>query len=514
MRDRLKTLILAFGAALTALFLMCAPQAMAYPSGTNSTWQTAKIDAQLKPEFRALIRDGRYRPVGHLCDRGGRWYGSSHCCLDQYGYSYRCQGDYGVDCVYGGHSSDPYRCWCPEGLAPDGAGGCMCADSGQYPDQNMVCPTIYQPQTYGLEQHVTLDCREPAIPGTDPMREALERLADGGTLHLKGRGPSCTGTLQLHRPVVIEGEPRGVYPLDGDAGKAMITVPPGAACAIIDAGTRGGVEFRHVGFDAPQAGRTACIQAVQTQVAFVGGSIHYKGESSAVYIQGGQLQLLDTDVTAASLDPAIWAEGASMVIRGSGISAAGTGIDVTPAPGQAIRLDHVHIVGIGSGQGGDPSSGFIGRRAVAGGDCDIDILDSHIEGFRTGLLFERGLHPKVIHARIVRSRMGVAVDGALVNIKDSLIEATEYGAYAYSGDLEVHDTSVASVLRCPIAGDAEAGLHLYNIDVFADHCACRGVGPGLGTRAEAGLHFHLRAELKLDLGVSANLSARRYGWDR
>ncbi len=492
-------LIALLAGLLGALVLSLAAPASAFPSSTpNAAWPTAKVDAQLKPHFRELIGLDR-RHWGYERPSWSRWrnfywrgdgyggggYGGSQGYCDPYDPYCQAAG-------YGCNPGDPY-CQSQgggysEGYPQQGYGGCdptsgICSQLGgevysgrpgwvggdpySLPAYGLPGGSIYD--TYGGRgrEHISIDCRREE-PGR--IQRALDEVAEGGTIHLRGRGPACSGTLQIGRPVIIQGDPPAAFPIDGDAGPAVITAPPGSPCAVIDAGPRAGVEFRDVVIESAAGGRSACLQTFSSAVALVRTAVNYSGESSALYVQGGRVVANDAEINSSGYDAAIWAEDATLGFRNVGINAASTGLDVKPGIGQTIALNHVSIVSNAGGpNGGGPMSGIIGRRG-RGGDCAFVIENSYVGGFRTGLLFEAGLRVEVSRSRIDQSRMGIAIDGGTLVMRGTAIDATEYGVYAYSGRGEITGGYVTSVLREPFGADPGAVLVARDVSVYADGC--------------------------------------------
>lgn len=497
-------------AALMAVLLAAiAGAAAAFPSSTpDAAWPTAKVDAQLKPNFRALIE---HRHWGYERPRWSRWrsfywrgYGRDgeppcdprdpYCAPGDDRAGYAC-GPYDADCQGGGPGG--YFCDPMTGVCQGGRGDIdQPAWVGGDP-YDLPRATLYG----GGRDHVSVDCREDR-PGR--LNEALFEVADGGVIHLKGKGPACTGALQVGKPVVIQGDAPSAFPIDADAGPAVITASPGAPCAVIDAGPRGGVEFRDVVIEAPQGGRSACLQTFSSAVALVRVSVRYGGESSALYIQGGRLVLNDTEIASAGFDAAIWAEDATLGLRNVSVSTASTGLDVRPGIGQTVALNQVSITASPGGfAGGGPMSGVIGRRGRSG-DCAFVIENSYVAGFRTGLLFEAGLKVDLKHTRIDQSRMGVAIDGASLHMRDTAVDATEYGVYAYAGSADIVGGYVTSVLREPFGADPGAQLQVRDVAVYAEGCG--------GWRRHEGLFCHARREAPEWLFRHDAGGFRHWGW--
>ena len=507
-RSRPMRLPLAASLIVTAT-LALSGLAAAFPSSTpNAAWPTAKVDAQLKPHFRELIE---HRHWGYERPRWSRWrdfywrgYGAQgyacdpndpYCAAAGYGQGYACDpGDPYCQGGQGGYNCDPMSGVCqPGGYQGGGYPGWAGGDPYYLPSA-----PIYG----GGREHVTVDCREER-PGR--LNEALFEVADGGTIHLKGRGPACTGTLQIGKPVVIQGDPPSAFPLDADAGPAVITASPGAPCAVVDAGPRAGVEFRDLLIEAPQGGRSACIQTFSSAVALVRATVHYTGESSALYIQGGRLVLNDTEIDSGGFDAAIWSEDATIGMRNVGVTTASTGLDVRPGLGQTIALNHVSITSAPGGSlSSGPMSGVIGRRGRSG-DCAFVIENTYVAGFRTGMLFEPGLKVELNRSRIDQSRMGVAIDGATLTMRGSAVDASEYGVYAYSGRADISGGIVTSVLREPFGADPGAELLIRDVAVYADGCS--------GWRRHDGWLCHTRREAPPWMSRREDGGRRHWGWN-
>jgi hypothetical protein len=464
--------ITVIAALLTALVLLFAGPALAYPSSTpNAAWPTAKLDAQLKPRFRALIEPrhygyprpswSRYRDFYWRGDGGYQGgYDQGYCDpADPYCQGGAYSGQYSGQ-TYSNCDSRSGYCAGTGGYSPAWAGG---------GDPYSLPSGAYYAGGYegGGREHITIDCR---ADRPNRLSEALYEVADGGTIHLKGKGPACTGTLQIGKPVIIQGDPPSAFPSEADAGPAVIVAAPGSPCAVIDAGPRGGVEFRDLIIESPEGHRSACIQTFSSAVALVRTTVHYTGESSALYIQGGRLVLNDTEIDSAGYDAAIWSEDATLGMRNVGIATASTGLDVRPGVGQTISLSRVSITSTPGGpNSGGPMSGIIGRRGRAG-DCAFKIENSYVGGFRTGMLFEPGLKIEVERSRIDESRMGIAIDGAVLTMHGTAIDATEYGVYAYSGRGDITGGYVTSVPREPFGTDPGATIIARDVSVYAEGC--------------------------------------------
>jgi hypothetical protein len=481
--SRLSAVILAVLATLT---LMATGPAAAFPSSNPiAAAPTARIDAELKPHFRALLYDHHrfgYQRPGWSKWRNFYWRGS----CDGFG-----QQPYGQSsCGGGAYTCDPADPYCQPApyacdprdpnCAPQNYGLCAPNDPTCNPQPYTGAPqwvTGSDPYAwrstgvYGSgPQHITVDCREDR---PERLNNALIEIADGGTIHLKGHGPACTTTLQIGKPVVIAGDDPGVFPLDGDTGVATLTAPPGAPCAVIDAGPKGGVEFRNVVIEAPRGGRSACLQVFSSAVALEHSTIHYTGESSAVYLQGGRFLADDADIVSAGFDATLWSEDADIAINDSRIVGAVTGIDARPGIGQKIALRGVGVFSAATGHGDAGANGVIGRRG-RGGDCQFHLDDVDVHGFRTGMLFEPGLTAEINHSHLSDVRIGVAVDGANVTLSRVQILSQDYGVYRFSGALKISGGNIYSYTRPPVGWDGGPPPEISGLNYYGDRCDVRG----------------------------------------
>ena len=421
------------------------------------------------------ILDGQYISVGGGPGYGGQGYGGPGYGGAPYPQQAACQG-YGdgggypgggyVDGGYPGSVGYPSGGYSGGGYSGGGEliGG---APSWGWNPQADIS-TWGPPQIYALgggEDHVTIDCRDQSGPR---LNNALSRLAPGGTLYLRGRGPACEESLQIQQPVIIAGEPPAAFPIGGDPGQAVIKAPPGQPCAVIAVGPRGGVEFRDVTLEAPHGGSSPCIQSWGSAVALVRSTVHHNGEASAIYASGGQLFFSDAEINGISDDSTIWVEDAAVVFKNVGVTGVSTALDIRPGGANAVLLDHVTLYAP-PGEASHTATGFLVRKSRSLND-HFELHHVQISGFRNGVVAERGVDLRIDRTLINHARLGVAVDGGKVDIHDSGIDATDWGVYAYAGQVSISRTHIFSFSRLPIGSDPGAVIDDHDIWLYGDHC--------------------------------------------
>ena len=274
-----------------------------------------------------------------------------------------------------------------------------------------------------------MDCGDPAA-GPTPLGDALYRLADHGTLYIRGNSQACHESLYITRPVTIAGEPPSAFLSRPATGPATIAPPDGAPCITVQSGVSQ-VEIRDLTLMDSHGGGHACIEAWDTAIALVRTEIRYGGDGSAIYVSGGQLLARGLGISSTSYDPAIVAEGSAVDIQGALISAASSGIELTPNAGGSAKLDHVTLLADPTG-GNAAEIGLIARPA-RGGPSSVDIESSRVSGFDSGLVFQQGSSAVVNKVKITHARLGVVSEALRLDVSNSVIGATRSGAYIIRG---------------------------------------------------------------------------------
>ena len=321
-------------------------------------------------------------------------------------------------------------------------------------------PTWRQQQGYvaqGPIATITVDCNDPAL-GPTPLADALDALVDGGTLYIR-RGPHpCAETLLITRPVTIAGEPLSAFAEPGaiDPGP-MIAPPPGQPCLRVGPGA-GVVEVRDLTFRADQAGHSACIESWDSDLALTRTHVTYAGDASALFLSGGRLIVRGSDIRALSFDSALTLEDAAVDFNHVRISAATDGIDLSARAGAPLSFDHLYIRGAGGADSAsEPETGLMLRRAP-GEPAHVEIRNSRIVGFKTGLWFQRSGQVSVHQTLIAGARVGLLSEDADLEVSDSAIEARRTGIYVDGGAANISHNRIYGFVGAPI--DAEPGIDL------------------------------------------------------
>lgn len=284
----------------------------------------------------------------------------------------------------------------------------------------------HPPLQGGYLDSLTIDCADPNL-GPYPVSDALWALADGGVLFIRARGGVCRETLYIDRPVTIIGESGSAFATGSDSQPAKLSPPAGAPCIRVAPGTRG-VEIRDLVIEADQGGRSACIEAVDAEIALVNTYVRYAGEAAAIFVSGGRLVGRQSTIEARTNDAAVLADTATLDLVQVRIAADVRGLDVTPAAGES-RLLQVGVVAEG---GTLPGSTGVTVRGLRSGGGKLVVRNSYIGGWITGLYVDRGAKLELVRSR-VRARRGIISDWGEVVVRESAVWGDEYGGYFAGG---------------------------------------------------------------------------------
>ncbi len=371
----LTRMLTAAGAAM--LLLTAAGPSQAYPD------QAAGVDAQIRPNFGGLITPPlrpRWRP--------DRWQPRDYRPRGPRGGPYRpperIETSISVDC--NAPAPEPYDSGQYNGQYDNGGG-----TGGQY--------------------------------GASPISDALARLADGGTLYLRG---TCRETIWIEHPVSIVGAGASIFD-EGAPQRATIAPPEGASCVKVAPGVKR-VELRDLVLTTDKGGRAACVEAWDAEVALVRTTVRYWGDTAAVFASGGTLILMETFIDARTWDAAVVADGAVIRITRTRILSEETGIDLTPGVGDSL-VDQSGILGRDAAL---PAGNGIMVRGQRSGSGALKVNNTVVCGWRNGLHLDRGSIVTVTRSRFCRNTVGVVSDGDLT-LLESAIGGREVGVYAATG---------------------------------------------------------------------------------
>jgi len=134
-------------------------------------------------------------------------------------------------------------------------------------------------------------------------------------------------------------------------------------------------------------------------------------------------------------------------------------------------LDHVDVMGVaGSDPSASPDIGVMVHRS-RGQPARIDVRNTRVSGFTTGLWFQRGGAVNVSQTMISRARVGLLSEGVDLGLFDSSIEARRTGVYVTSGHAEITRNRIFGFTDLPVDSEPVAVVSVHENWIYpADDC--------------------------------------------
>jgi hypothetical protein len=281
---------------------------------------------------------------------------------------------------------------------------------------------------YARLESITVDCGDPYL-GPTPLGDALYALADYGVLYIRARGGVCAETLEISRPVTIVGEAIPTFAPGPGPAPAKLAPQAGRPCIRVAPGVQG-VEVRDLIIEASQAGRSACVESLDADLALVRVGISYAGDASAVFVSGGSLVVRDSSIAARTNNAAVMVDAAMVDFDRVRVTADVRGLDLAPRLGQS-RLVQVGVIAEGATA---PGSTGVTVRDLRSGGGQLLIANSVISGWASGVYADRGARVDIARTRILHALRGVTAASARVSLRESAIWADDYGGYFDGGE--------------------------------------------------------------------------------
>ena len=307
-------------------------------------------------------------------------------------------------------------------------------------------PEYYSRGVAGGSLDITVDC---SGGRSQALSDALYYLAPGGALHVRA-GSACTDSLYIDKSVVIVGEADSAFAEDS-MRRPRIEATPGAPCISVAPHVR--LELRDIALVNEQAGRNGCIEGEDADIALSGVSLRYAGGRSAIDVSGGRLIVRDSQIDARQADSAILGDDTAVQISKSEIRSQLMGLDLTPALNAPSTITDVRLIGPGNGEEIEPRTVGVMVRGGQRASGQLTIRGTFIGHWRTGLWLDAGSRVDILSSRIHKAALGILIDEAEGDVRDSAIGASQVGVYAGSGKLVLDHNRIYGFRQAPVVLD-------------------------------------------------------------
>lgn len=330
------------------------------------------------------------------------------------------------------------------------------------------------PGRYGDIHRVVCDRAQPGA-----VDRALERLPAGATLVIVGGARPCLGTVHIHRPVTIVGEPGWLE------GAHVPTLQPaeGEPCVIVD--SAGAVVLRNLLIQTNHGHGKACVKQHSLSLTLEDSWIRYDGDQAAVDVELGRFILRRSVIAARTKAPALVLEHGGLDIETSSVLATTVGVRVHADEDVRIRRLNVERLDDWTGTERVRASVGIGLDTADTGRL-VQIEKTSVLGFSRGVFADAGQEVELQGVTVRDSEYGVLSNGARLRIKDSEIEAVDAGIYAGSGHTWASGNKIIGVRRAGLF--VEPGAHLQARDnlVYAEKDGCQALAvEGMDPQAQS-----------------------------
>lgn len=324
----------------------------------------------------------------------------------------------------------------------------------------------------GTEQSISIDCG--SNPGSGAIEAAVRRLRPGGTLILSGN--TCVGNIVIEKNLTIIGQTRfDRESRDGRGSSAAlarqpVTLTPFDGQPCLRVGNGATVTIRDVVFDARRSGDVPCIIGFDSVILLDSVGINYAGDEAAIFMEGGDLDIRDSAIDAATVGAAIEADGATITAEELDIRGAQVGMDLTPGDARPSDLQQVWMKGIDRDYSFGPRSiGLIVRAARTYGQVKVN--RSRICGYSEGISLEGGVL-EVTDSVICHAYRGAVVRGGRLTLSDNRIRATDTGVLTDTGESYINN-NVFGRVRDPFIDQGRGTSHPNGNRVWSDSTYCR-----------------------------------------
>ena len=127
---------------------------------------------------------------------------------------------------------------------------------------------------HGGRYDATIDC-DRAPRGS--VEDVVQRIRPGGVLYLKARNRSCIATLDIKRSITIVGQGYGPHAIP------VLVAPDGQSCIRV-APTAEHVIIKDAYISSPRGGKSACLDATNTELTLPPRQVRYQGDNAAVHL--------------------------------------------------------------------------------------------------------------------------------------------------------------------------------------------------------------------------------------
>lgn len=291
----------------------------------------------------------------------------------------------------------------------------------------------YQYGYYGSKWNATIYCD---TARQSYIEETVRRMRPGGVLKLVAKNRSCVGSLLINNSLTIIGESQ-------DPRLPVLVAPDGESCLRINP-SADRVVLKNMLIASARGGQSACIYASNSEVTLQNTSIRYEGDSAAVHVSGGRLNLINSFIVAKTRTVAVAVNSSQIFAEQSGIISTASGLYATLNGDSQIQ--GVTFQQLADWRGFERGEGAIGVEIkLDSSESILSMDDVRIEFFAEGLSLSGAGEALISNSLIDYSTHGIVSGLNRVRIINNKILSDEIAINIEDGTGFIGKNNIAKV---------------------------------------------------------------------
>ncbi|ESQ80205.1 hypothetical protein [Asticcacaulis sp. YBE204] len=323
---------------------------------------------------------------------------------------------------------------------------------------------VYKPKPrygyYGSTWNATINCD---TARQAYVEETVRRMRPGGVIKLIARNRSCVASLLINNRITIIGE-------SSDPRLPVLVAPDGESCLRINpAADR--VVLKNMMIESRRGGQSACIYASNAEVTLQNTTIRYEGDSAALHIAGGRLNLISSFIVAKTRTVAVAVNSAQLFAEQTGITSTSGGLYAV-LNGDS-QMQGVTVQQLADWRGFERGEGAVGIEIkLDSSDSILNMDDMRVEFFAEAIQLSGAGEALLSRSLIDYSTHGITSALNRVRIIDNKILSEEIAINIDSGTGFIGTNQIARVHTAGILASSRGEIRAVDNQIDASPEAC------------------------------------------
>lgn len=309
-----------------------------------------------------------------------------------------------------------------------------------------------------LRSSALIDCdrESPSL-----IEAKIAHVRTGGAVRFKGR--RCHVSLDLKRSIVLIGTGSGPE-------ATQIVARDGESCVRVDP-SADKVFIENMVLISNRGGQAACVYSSNAELTLKNVTVRYEGDSAAVHIYDGRLNLINSNLVARTRYAALSASNVQIFAESSVIASTSDGVIAT-LDGDS-SLQGITVLQLGDWRGFERGQNAHGMDLKLNStDSILTLDDMHISDFADALTISGGGEALLSRTAIDGASHGISSSLNRIRIINNVIKADEIGIHVSAGTAFVGYNRVALVRTAGLLASDSGEVRAVDnrIDVDPEGC--------------------------------------------